>query len=809
MRRRRFHLLLLIPVLLAWTVQNARLADARSKPGPVTIRGVATGLGPGGFILRTTSRGTYAVITLPATQVTEKGKTGLIHLREGDHVGVRGFLTGRTLRAIRIRVYPTKPKPYTLRGVVASVNGSTIYVAVAGTTVRVGVTGRTRITRGRTPVSLSAVRPRELVRLRVENVSGTVTAVTVYVYVTRGVTRHVQLRGSIVSVSSSAIVVQVSGRRYSVALSGSTAIRLGLTPVAASALKPGQSVTVYACCQGQPLTATSIHIKKTAAARHTILLRGRISSISRGSIRLSTPGGTEVITLTPATLVDVGSSPAAASGLRQGDEVSVRAYRSGSALIAERVHVYASSRQIKHISGTVVAVSSSGLTFTARGTRYVARSGSRLQVTLSGKRVRLANLRPGDKVRVIGQVTAPGVVDATQIDATRRPPKVITVRGTVTRITGRLLVIVDATGSRHIVRLAGGVKPQLHGRVAPAGALFPGVHASARGNIVNGPLLASSLTLTVTSRTIHGRVTRASALILVVRVTSSRSITVDVPPGVVSHDGRVRVSPASIHSGAYVRVSGYVKTSTELRAVVISIEHPAVDVAATVVSVGTAITIRTSSGQRYQLRFLAASTIVSSQGQISLRTRDVSLGARVHVQGTIGSDGMIAVRMMTVRLASVTIRGTVTVLGSALLSIQTPTSLESIRVPPTVQVTQGSHALLLSDVVVGDDVTVYGYSLGTAVVLARKITVHRRLAGFDGTVASVTQDGFVLQTPGGDHLVILSDSTIVSGITLPVTVGLPVHVTGYLRGDGAILATRIRAGKKASKRTPTPTVPPG
>ena len=93
-------------------------------------------------------------------------------------------------------------------------------------------------------------------------------------------------------------------------------------------------------------------------------------------------------------------------------------------------------------------------------------------------------------------------------------------------------------------------------------------------------------------------------------------------------------------------------------------------------------------------------------------------------------------------------------------------------------------------VVVGDDVTVYGYK-GTS-VLARKLVVHRKRSSLSGTVISLTSDGFTLTAADGQHRVIVSASTVVS---LPadqtLAAGSTVRASGYLRGDGALLATRI------------------
>jgi hypothetical protein len=120
----------------------------------------------------------------------------------------------------------------------------------------------------------------------------------------------------------------------------------------------------------------------------------------------------------------------------------------------------------------------------------------------------------------------------------------------------------------------------------------------------------------------------------------------------------------------------------------------------------------------------------------------------------------------------------------------------NVQVGPNTTFAQGSHTLALTDLVVGDDVTVYGYDGGGELVLARKVLVHRHIVGMDGTVAALTANGFTLQASDGPHPVILSATTIYTNLTAgSIVAGMAIHVTGYLRGDGSILATRVRAGK--------------
>jgi hypothetical protein len=73
----------------------------------------------------------------------------------------------------------------------------------------------------------------------------------------------------------------------------------------------------------------------------------------------------------------------------------------------------------------------------------------------------------------------------------------------------------------------------------------------------------------------------------------------------------------------------------------------------------------------------------------------------------------------------------------------------------------------------------------------------------DGTISSINPGGFVFSASDGSHAVLLSPDTIFSGGTSAnLVVATGVHVTGYLRGDGVILATRVRLAKKKGSHAP-------
>jgi hypothetical protein len=276
---------------------------------------------------------------------------------------------------------------------------------------------------------------------------------------------------------------------------------------------------------------------------------------------------------------------------------------------------------------------------------------------------------------------------------------------------------------------------------------------------------------------------------------------VDVPPGVSASDGGRRVAPSSLHVGAYVHVSGYEEPSRAIRATSLAVMHPVVDIHGSLTWKGGVATVRTSTGQTYTLRFAPSSSVRSSVTGIALKPSDIPTGSSVHARGIAGSDGTIAVTALTVRLRSVTLRATISAMDPKSLTV----GGQSVRLQPTTVFEQGSKTIAPTDLVVGDDVTVYGYRLGPTTILSRKILLHRRLLGIDGTVASIDGNAFSLSAADGTHQVLVGPTTIVSGPAGTVlAAGMKVHVTGYLRGDGVLLATRLRLTLVKAVVSPTP-----
>ena len=783
----------LLGLLLVLAQFNAGQALARQKPGPVTIRGIVSHLHAGGFVLSSTTHGVLSVTIKSATTITEKGRKGRQALANGDHVGVRGFLSGHSLTAIYVHIYPVKPKPFSLRGTVSSLHKPRLIVRMGAKLRTVYIAHGTAVTYDRKSASFSDIRVGDRVDVRAEPHGGRDVALTVRVLLRKS-GPHMQIRGTVKAVGSSLVVIASVGKTYRVKLTRETVYRLGNSIVTVSSLKPGVSATVYACCLGVPLVATSIHILKTTIHFPSREIRGRIASLGARSLTVSATRGNVTVALSATTIFEVGSTRVAPGDVWIGDDVTIRALVEGHGLSATRVHVLAASRRSRSIIGIVKNLSPTGLTVQAKdGKRTLVGVGRRTPVNLNGARSSVAALKIGDHVRVRCNPRPGGVLLASTIVGHRPAPKRVLVHGTLTGIGGGLLTVTDAQGKKFRVRLGKGVHPLLHGKRAPQLAVFVGVHVSVDALQAKGVVIATSFRLTVTERSIKGRIRSVGASGFSLPASGGGFLHIDIPSGARLKDGNRFVGQAAFCTGCFVKGQGYEETAGRIRAFNLSLQHPKLDISAATVSEG-ATRIRTSAGEAYDLRFVPSSTVTLSASSIVVAAAEVPKGSSVHVRGTVGSLGELVVAALSVRLHAVTLRGGVAQLGTGTLTLDVASAAFALELIPNVSVDQGSHTLTIEDVVIGDDVTAYGYQLSATKLLTRKLLIHRKLVGLDGVIGSVSGNEFLLHAATGDHDVFVSATTVETG-TGEIVAGASVHVTGYLRGDGAILATRLRFTK--------------
>jgi hypothetical protein len=201
------------------------------------------------------------------------------------------------------------------------------------------------------------------------------------------------------------------------------------------------------------------------------------------------------------------------------------------------------------------------------------------------------------------------------------------------------------------------------------------------------------------------------------------------------------------------------------------------------------------------LRFSAAAVVEAARSHLALPPEEIPVGTRIHATGTVGSDGALVVTEISAQLPATSIRGKISTIDAMSITLSSGSGEVRGSLAESATVDQGTHALAVSDLVVGDDVTLYGYRVVSG-VLVRKVLVHRPRVTVTGTVASISSDGFSVSASDGTHRVIVSGSTVVTGDS--ISVGMAAHVSGYRRGDGAILALSVKLTKPKiiSNRTP-------
>jgi hypothetical protein len=792
---------LMASMLFASTTWAASPTDlrpgARHNAGPITVRGVASHVGVKGFTLRTTSHGTYTVNSSPPTKVIEKGRTGRVTVAEGNHVGVRGYVEGGTIRAIQVRVYPITPKPFSVRGTIAAIAGNRILVRTGSGLSAIVVTGNTVIQTTGAILTLSKLRPSDRVEARVVPSGHDTVAIHIHVFRARAPQKHVQVRGTVLASSSRSVVVRQSGSKQTIGINSQTRYYSG-TARSSGALKTGDIVTVYACCAGQSLVASSIHIRVTNIIAHSTELRGTVVAVTSRSLRLDSPH-TPAIQLQSSTVLEVGAVRTTWSGVRVGDLVSVRGAASGGVFKATRVHIFAASRKVSTVTGTVTGVSASSLRVVGRGATYTVVVGGRTVTRLAGRPVPASQIRTGDRAHAIGRLIG-RQLRATSVDVTRPALKVSTERGTMTSGGASWLGVTHSSGTRDVVRLDSHTRILFEGRQITGSALFPGMHVIARGIRSGNDLQASLVTVTAKRSSETGRFVKLVGSSIQLKSASGKLVRVDIPVGVVLHDGAHSVTLRQIGRGAYLHENGYVELSKTVRATTITVLHPTLTLHGILTWRGAVASVKTSQGDSYTSLFSRSSSVVDSHSDVRLRPVDIPAGTSVQVVGTVDLSGSLAVRTMTTQLHSATLRAKVGSLSAGKLSLIVDGGTVEVHVISATNISQGSRPLTAGDIVVGDDVTAYGYTLKGNVILARKLSVHRRLLGLDGIVASVTDASFDLTASDGSHTIFVNSTTLIFGVAgTALTPGMKVHVTGYLRGDAVVLATRVRILKSPSR----------
>jgi hypothetical protein len=366
------------------------------------------------------------------------------------------------------------------------------------------------------------------------------------------------------------------------------------------------------------------------------------------------------------------------------------------------------------------------------------------------------------------------------------------VHGVIVSAGSTWLVLHTNSGSSITVHTTSHTTVTFNQRATALPALFPGAHVVARVVPYGRDVLANTVTGSARQVRASGRLTLVSGSALSIRHGSGKVVAVDLLPSSKVTDAGHTVNRSTLQVGAFLQVSGYAAPSRAIRATTIAIVHPALDLHGTFSRRGKTAVIALATGEQFVAHFSRSSVVHATHLTSELSQGELPSGVRVHATGQADSGGAILVHTLDATLRSASVRAQVASIGVSNMALRT-TSLASVQLLAETTVAQGSHTLTAVDIVAGDDVTVSGYVANGNVLLARRIAVHRKLTGFDATVAAVTGPTLTVTAANASRTVFLSGSTIITGPAgAVVSAGMKVHITGYLRGDGVVLATRVR-----------------
>ncbi|GAC1510665.1 MAG: hypothetical protein NVS2B16_11010 [Chloroflexota bacterium] len=411
MKRRGLVLVLLLLVAMPPHVALATAGDVRQKPGPATIRGVVRHAGASTFTLTTATKGTFDVRVRPATTITVRGGHGKTRLNDGDHVGVRGFVHGRQVIAISVRVYPTKPKVNSLTGTVVTATGGRVVVASSGHQVSVQITSAT--TGDAASASGSGIRLHvgDRVRFRVVQVTQGLVALSIHIFHPHVAAHHVQLHGTLTVNSPSSITVRAGTHTYPVGLTSQTRVYLGSGQASPRSLHSGDTVTVFACCDGQALRATSIHARTSRNSGAHLKVLGVVTALTGNRISVLSGSRRYVMTAGSTTRVYVGARAVSTRDLRVGQSVTVFACCGPQSQMASSIHVRVvkAPQRSSLVRGMVTSVTGNRVRLAVGAGQVDVELQASTTYDRGGGSATKSDLRPGVSVSVRGHVAGSGV----------------------------------------------------------------------------------------------------------------------------------------------------------------------------------------------------------------------------------------------------------------------------------------------------------------------------------------------------------------------------------------------------------------
>ncbi|HXH94587.1 MAG TPA: DUF5666 domain-containing protein [Thermoanaerobaculia bacterium] len=213
-----------------------------------------------------------------------------------------------------------------------------------------------------------------------------------------------QFEGTITVASATSITVHDShGNDVVFALTSATSIRKGDVTVAAADLKVGDQVHVMATSANNVNTALQIVVQTPDAQKEPgpeLEIEGIITAASATEITVhDSHNADDVVELTSTTIIRKGETTVAATDLKVGERVHVKATSANNVNTAVEVIVQDEQQHPLEVTGTITAASSSSITVhDAQGADVILMLTADTIISKGGTTLAAGDLKVGDHV---------------------------------------------------------------------------------------------------------------------------------------------------------------------------------------------------------------------------------------------------------------------------------------------------------------------------------------------------------------------------------------------------------------------------
>src|SRR5258708_7696587 len=232
-----------------------------------------------------------------------------------------------------------------------------------------------------------------------------------------------QVEGTITAASATSITVHDShGNDVVLALTSTTIIRKGDQTVAPADLKVGDQVHVKAVMVNMVNTAAEVIVQEPEdqPGQNVTEVEGTITAATATSITVHDSHGEDVVlTITGNTVIRKGDTTIAATDLKVGDQVHVKAVAANMVNTATEIIVQTPEGhgETETANGTVTAASGTQLTVhTEDDGDVTVNTDASTIIRKQGTKIAVSDIHVGDGVNCLGTVTGDHTILATQIE---------------------------------------------------------------------------------------------------------------------------------------------------------------------------------------------------------------------------------------------------------------------------------------------------------------------------------------------------------------------------------------------------------